>query len=352
MKIVSLTIDGRPVEVPQGTTVLEAARQVGIEIPTLCHHVDLSIAGACRMCVVEVEGNKKNLPAACAQPAMEGMVVHTNSPRVREARKVVLELMVANHPLDCLTCEANGNCKLQQYCYEYGVKEATFTGERRRYTVDEGNPFIERDMEKCILCGKCVRVCHEVQGVGAIDYTERGFDTKVTTFMDNGLAESPCVSCGQCIYMCPVGALTAKPSKGKGRDYEVEKVVTTCGYCGVGCQLAFNVKDDHIVGVTNVPDSHNQGYLCVKGRFGYEFVDSPDRLTTPLIKENGEFREASWEEALDLVAQKLGEVKAQYGPDALAGLSSARVTNEENYLFQKFFRAVIGTNNVDHCARL
>lgn len=352
MRFLSLTIDGRQVEVAEGTTVLEAARKLGIEIPTLCYDNDLSIAGACRLCIVEVEGNNKNLPASCALPVAEGMVVHTNSPKVREARKIILELLLANHPLDCLTCEANGRCKLQQYCYEYGVKESRFSGERRHFAIDDNHPFIERDLEKCILCGKCVRVCQEVQGVGAIDYSGRGFDTKVATFMDRSLADSPCVSCGQCIYMCPVGALTAKPSKGKGRDFEVTKVVTTCGYCGVGCQLALNVKDDKIVGVTNVPDSHNQGYLCVKGRFGYEFVDDPERLTTPLIKENGKFREASWEEALDLVAQKFNEIRAKYGPDALAGVSSARVTNEENYLFQKFFRAVIGTNNVDHCARL
>lgn len=352
MKMVNLTIDGCQVEVPQGATVLEAAQQIGIEIPTLCYEKDLSLGTACRMCVVEVEGNKKNLPAACAQPAMEGMIVHTNSPKVRDARKMILELMVANHPLDCLTCEANGRCKLQQYCYEYGVKESTFTGERRRFTVDDGNPFIERDLEKCILCGLCVRVCDEVQGVAAIDYTDRGFDTKVTTFMDRGLDDSPCVSCGQCVYYCPVGALTAKPSKGKGRDFEVQKIPTTCGYCGVGCQLALNVKNDKIVGITNIPDNHNQGYLCVKGRFGYDFVDSPERLTSPLIKKEGEFVEASWDEALGLVAQKLGEVRDEYGPDAIAGLSSARTTNEENYLFQKFFRAVIETNNIDHCARL
>jgi predicted molibdopterin-dependent oxidoreductase YjgC len=350
--MVSLTIDGRPVEVPQGATVLDAARKLGIDIPTLCYEKDLSIAGACRLCVVELEGFKKNLPASCALPAAEGMVVFTDSPKVQEARRVLLELIIANHPLDCLTCEANGKCKLQEYCYRYGVKDSRYEGEQRRYTIDEGNPFIERDMEKCILCGKCVRVCHEVQGVGAIDFAKRGFDTKIATFFDRSLCDSPCVSCGQCIYMCPVGALTAKQSKGKGRDFEVEKVLTTCGYCGVGCQLAFNVKNDKIVGVTNVADSHNQGYLCVKGRFGYEFVDSPDRLTTPLIKKNGEFVEASWEEALDLVADKFRQIKADYGPQALAGLASARVTNEENYLFQKFFRAVIGTNNVDHCARL
>lgn len=352
MKMVEFTIDGRQGSVPAGTTILEAAKSLGIEIPTFCHDRDLVTAGACRICVVEVEQIKKNFPAACAQPVGPGMVIHTNSPAVREARRTILELIIANHPLDCLTCEANGKCKLQQYCYEYGVKDTPYEGECRQHTIDGSSPFIERDMDKCILCGKCVRVCSEVQGVSAIGYIDRGFDTKIGTLFDGKLVDSPCESCGQCIYMCPVGALTAKPSHGLGRDYEVEKVTTTCPYCGVGCQLALNVKNDTIVGVTNVPDSPNQGYLCVKGRFGYEFVHSEERLTTPLIKKNGKFEEATWDEALDLVADKLGTIKADYGPDAIAGLASAKCTNEENYLFQKLMRAVIGTNNVDHCARL
>ena len=352
MKMVELTIDGRQVSVPEGTTILEAAESLGIEIPTLCHDRDLIVAGACRLCVVEVEQIKKNLPAACAQPVGAGMVVHTNNPRVREARRTVLELIIANHPLDCLTCEENGKCKLQKYCYEYGVQDSPYEGETREYEIDDSNPFIERDMTKCILCGKCVRVCAEIQGVNAIDFINRGFDTKIGTFYDGELIDSPCLYCGQCIYMCPVGALAAIPSRGLGRDYDVEKVATTCPYCGVGCQLALNVRNDRIVGVTNIADSHNQGYLCVKGRFGYEFVHSPDRLTKPLIKRNGKFEQASWDEALDLVAEKLGAIKAEYGPDAIAGLTSAKCTNEENYLFQKFVRAVIGTNNIDHCARL
>jgi predicted molibdopterin-dependent oxidoreductase YjgC len=350
--MVDITIDGRPCSVPAGTTILEAAKSLGIEIPNFCYDRDLVTAGACRICVVEVEQIKKNFPAACAQPVGPGMVIHTNSPAVREARRTILELIIANHPLDCLTCEANGKCKLQQYCYEYGVKDTPYEGECRQHTIDGSSPFIERDMDKCILCGKCVRVCSEVQGVSAIGYIDRGFDTKIGTLFDGKLVDSPCESCGQCIYMCPVGALTAKPSHGLGRDYEVEKVTTTCPYCGVGCQLALNVKNDTIVGVTNVPDSPNQGYLCVKGRFGYEFVHSEERLTTPLIKKNGKFEEATWDEALDLVAGKLSAVKADYGPDAIAGLASAKCTNEENYLFQKLMRAVIGTNNVDHCARL
>ena len=352
LKMVECTIDGQQVSVAVGTTILEAAESLGIEIPTLCHDRDLSLAGACRMCVVEVEQIKKNLPAACAMPVGAGMTIHTNSPKVREARQTILELIIANHPLECLTCEKNGDCKLQDYCYEYGVQETPYEGERRKFTVDDNNPFIERDLDKCILCGKCVRVCAEIQGVHAIDFINRGFDTKIGTFYDGELIDSPCVYCGQCVYMCPVGALTPIPSKRLGRSYDVDKIQTTCPYCGVGCQMELNVKDDKIVGVSNVPDSHNQGYLCVKGRFGYEFVHSSDRLTKPLIKKNGQFEEASWDQALDLVAEKFAAIKSEFGPDAIAGLTSAKCTNEENYLFQKLMRAVIGTNNVDHCARL
>lgn len=355
MENVTLTIDGIEVTVPKGTTVLEAATQAGILIPTLCHDPELSKPGACRLCVVEIQG-MRNLPASCVTEATEGMVVATATPDVHEARKTNLELLLANHPEDCLTCHKNGVCKLQEYAYLYGAEFEAFKGEKHTYPIeDDDNPFIIRDMNKCVLCGKCVRMCAEVQGNNAVDFINRGFMSKVSPAMDAPLGEtdlSNCVFCGNCVAVCPVGALTEKNMVGKGRSWEIEKVTTTCPYCGVGCNFDLNVKDGKVVGVTSTDGDANGRLLCVKGRFGYGFIHNPDRLQHPLIKKDGEFVAATWQEALDLVAAKLGKVKEQYGPDGLAVLSSARCSNEENYLLNKFSRAVLGTNNIDHCARL
>ncbi len=351
MADVTLTIDGKKVVVPKGATIHDAAQAAGVFIPTFCHDPELSKPGACRICVVEVPG-MRNLPASCVTEAAEGMVVHTSSPAVIEARKTILELLLENHPNDCLTCAKSGECLLQDYAYLYGVRFGAFGGERHRYPVEEENNFIIRDMNKCILCGKCVRACAERQARHIIDFTCRGFNTKVATAMDQPLTDSDCIFCGSCVAVCPTGALLEKAMLGKGRRWEIGKVRTTCPFCGVGCNFDLNVKDGKVIGVTANPDSPVNGRdLCVKGRFGIDYVHSPDRLTTPLIKKDGRFVEADWDEALDLVAQKLGEVKAAFGPDAVAALSSARCTNEENYLLQKFMRAVIGTNNIDHCAR-
>lgn len=354
MSKVTLTIDGIQITVPKGTTVLEAAEQAGIFIPTLCHDPELSKPGACRLCVVEIPG-ARNLPASCVTEATEGMVVYSASPAVIEARKTILELLLANHPEDCLTCHKSGNCKLQDYAYYYGVRQDAYKGEKHNYPIEDDNPFIVRDMNKCILCGKCIRVCEEIQGNNAIDFAFRGFSSKVGPAMGTTLSDtelSNCVFCGNCIAVCPVGALTEKAMLGKGRQWEVEKFTTTCPYCGVGCQFDLNVKDGKVIGVTSTQGDVNGRFLCVKGRFGYGFIHHPDRLTTPLIKKDGEFVEATWDEAIGLVVKKLGEAKDTYGPDSIAMLSSARATNEENYLMNKLARAVIGTNNIDHCARL
>jgi formate dehydrogenase alpha subunit len=351
MPTVTLTVDGKQVTVPKGTTILKAAQKAGAFIPTLCHDDELSSPGACRICVVEVKGARA-LVASCVAAANEGMVVETASPQVIEARKTILELILANHPEDCLTCHKSGDCKLQDYAYFYDVKPGNFQGEAHQYDLEDDNLFIVRDMNKCILCGKCVRVCEEKQGRAVIDFAYRGFKTKISTALDQHLAESVCVSCGSCVAVCPTGALTEKAMLGKARKWEVEKVRTTCPFCGVGCNFDLNVKDGKVVGVTSNPDSPVNGRdMCVKGRFGADYVHSPRRLTKPLIKKNGEFVESSWDEALDLVAGKLSEIKQKHGGDAIAALSSARCTNEENYLMQKFMRAAIGTNNVDHCAR-
>lgn len=354
--MVTLTVNGKQIQAPKGSTILEACRLNGIEVPTLCYDPDLRLAGSCRMCLVEVKGRPLFL-ASCVAPAENGMVVETESADIVEARQVVLELLAARHDFNCQTCEKNGDCKFQDYCYQYGVKDTRFTdGGRHVYPIDDPNPFIERDYNKCIMCTRCVRACEEITNARAINVKDRGHNAKIATAFDGNLADSPCVFCGQCVMVCPVGALTSKVSAGKGRAYEVDKVVTTCTYCGTGCTLELNVKENRVVGVTSNRSEEyspvNKGALCVKGRFGWDFIHSPDRLTTPLIKENGEFREASWDEALDLVAARLKTIKEDSGPDSMAVFTSARITNEENYLAQKFTRAVLGTNNVDHCARL
>lgn len=357
MGTITVTIDGQQVEVDQQATLLDAANKVDIEIPTLCYHPDLTLHGSCRICVVE-DAESGNLLASCATPVTDGMKIKTITDKVIEARKMNLELLLSDHPNDCMTCEADGACDLQELVYEYDVSEPSFgLMEEGKFEVKNENPFIEFDSNKCILCGKCVRVDNEVQCSGAIDFIERGFSSKVAVPFDQDLGAdfSSCVFCGQCVEMCPTGALTYKPAKGQGREYELEKVETTCPYCGVGCQIELQVKDNKIVQVGSIYDEDHPnpvGETCVKGRFAYDFVDHPERLTKPLIKKDGEFEEVSWDEALDYTAQKLGKIKEEDGGEAIAGLTSARCSNEENYIFQKFMRGALGTNSVDHCARL
>jgi formate dehydrogenase major subunit len=348
-----VTINGKACKAEAGQTVLQVAGDNGINIPTLCHLPELTPCGACRVCLVEVEG-MQNLVAACSHPAAEGMKILTHSERVLNARRFVVELLLSDHPLDCMTCEKAGDCALQNLAYDLGLTGSRMEGERHHYPIDDSNPFIVRDYNKCILCRRCIRACDEITGIVALAQSNRGFDTKVATDFDGTLQDSNCVFCGQCVQVCPVGALTAKKGKGLARSWETKKVRTTCPYCGVGCQLNLHVKGEQIVKITGVEDGMpNQGRTCVKGRFGYDFIYSKDRLTTPLIRqENGEFKEASWDEALDLVASKFKEIIKESGPDAVAGISCARSINEDSYNMQKLFRAVFQTNNIDHCARV
>ena len=352
MQEVNLSIDGRQVTVPGGFTILQAAARLGIKIPTLCHLWELAPASACRICVVEVEG-MRNLAAACSHPVSAGMKVITDTERVLKARRLVVELLLSDHPLGCMTCERTGDCTLQDLAYSMGLTGSRFAGKQHQYPVDLANPFIVRDYNKCILCERCVRACSEVQEINAIEYTHRGFDTKVSVPFDGGLKESDCVFCGQCVQVCPTGALTEKKACGMGRAWEIKKVRTTCPYCGVGCQMWLHVnKDGRITKSTAVRDgAPNKGRLCVKGRFGYDFIYSEERLKTPLIRENGALREASWDEALNLIADKFREIIAEHGPDAIAGVSCSRSINDDSYQMQKLFRSVIGTNNIDNCAR-
>jgi len=345
---VTLNVDGRTVTVPEGATVLEAARSAGIYVPTLCHDDDLEPYGACRMCIVEIEG-MKGLPTACTTRAADGMVVRTDTDEVNRVRRTICEMLIADHPADCLTCSSNQRCELQKVASYLGVTQQRMEKTLAEPVLDESNPFFTRDLSKCILCGRCVRACRELRAVGAIEIIGRGYESHVGTFEDRPIQESVCESCGECVDRCPVGALSVK----KEALPPTREVKTTCPYCGCGCGLVLGVRGGRIVRVGGDREHPvNRGSLCVKGRFGLDFVHSPDRLTRPLIRRGGRLEEAGWDEALDLVARRLGEIKREHGPDALAGLSSAKCTNEENYLFQKLVRAAFGTNNVDHCARL
>lgn len=343
MATIKLTINGRQIEARKGMTVLEVAQEAGIYIPTLCADPDLEPYGSCRLCVVEIE-KMRGLPTACTTPATDGMVVNTDTPAVDAVRRLAAELLIADHPAECLTCVKNQNCELQKIAAYLGITELHFPKTTPKYEIDDSNPFFNLDRNKCVLCAKCVRACNEITGVGAIDLIARGYQTKVATFGDKPLFESICRSCGECMVRCPVGALALKEVHQPDKE-----VKTTCPYCGVGCQMYLGVKNNKIVSVRGDRDNElNRGRLCVKGRFGInEFVNSKERLTTPLIKKDGQFVEANWDEALDLVAGKLNALK-----DRTAVIASAKCTNEDNYVIQKFARAVVGTHSVDHCARL
>ena len=349
-KDVKLTIDSVEVTVPQGTMVFQAARSAGIDIPHLCHEpeLDLSPTAACRLCVVEVEGAAA--PAAsCACPAIEGMVVRTDTVALREIRQMIIELLLSDHPHDCPECDQSGDCALEEYAYEFGVRKRREATKAGFIPPAADAPMLDYDRSKCIMCGRCVAVCQNVQEAGAVDFQGRGFDAEIGLPPGLSREESDCELCGNCVAVCPTGAVAGCRMVGiRGAT----KVRTTCGYCGVGCQFDLNVRDGRVVGVTTTSDNPVNGkWLCVKGRFGYEFIDHPDRLTTPLIRRNGQLEPATWDEALGYVASRLTEIKAANGPDAIGFMSSSRCTNEENYLLGKLARAVIGTNNVDQCAR-
>jgi formate dehydrogenase alpha subunit len=333
----------------------------GVEISHLCYHPSLTAAGACRLCVVEVEG-VPDLVTSCSASATEGMVVWTRTEKVDWARRAALEVILSSHPLACPACEKNGDCALQAYAHRYRATGCDAAAERRSARPEDpdpfrSNPFFEHAPEKCILCGRCVRVCREVQAVGALTLAGHGLAGKVTTPYGVPLEETGCSFCGNCVGVCPVGALSPKLGKDERRGGGLRTVETVCPYCGVGCRLDLKVKSGRIVaadggGGDGGGGAPSNGLLCVKGRFGWDFVHHPDRLTTPLVRRNGDLAVASWDEALATVAGRLKEIAGAHGPDAVAGLASGKCTNEENYLFQKLMRAGLGTNNVDQCARL
>ena len=340
--MVNLIIDDKQVTAPKTATIYEAAKMNGINIPILCHDKKLKPFGACRMCLVEVEQMKGRQIPACTTPATEGMIIRTATPDIIKARKMVLELLLLNHPLDCPVCDKSGDCDLQNLTYEYKVNSNRFTDEKFNHEIDYNNPLIERDMNRCVLCGKCARICDEIVSFGALTFIDRGIDTKIGCEFDDPLN---CEFCGSCISVCPVGALLARPFKHKARFWAMTKHTSVCGYCGTGCNLTLGVKDNKVL--TTIYDENqgfHKGQLCVRGRFGYQFINSPKRLTNPLVRKNGKLIETSWDEALNLVAGRL-----KNGAD-VAALATPRLTNEELSLFKKMLVENVGTNNFDHAA--
>jgi len=361
---IKITINEKTIDAQIGQTLLETARNNAINIPTLCYHRDLTPDGNCRICVVEVKG-QRFLQAACVTNVWNGMEVWTDSKRVLNARRTTLEMMLAHHPQDCLVCEANATCELQDLAYDYQVKIPDWGSKGTRYVIDsDPNPFIRVDFNKCILCRRCILACEEIQGRSVWGVAFRGINEEIVAGAGTTMLEARCESCGQCVAYCPTGALSDKMSYGLGRTHQVQKVLTTCTYCGVGCQFDLNVKDDRIIGVTSNPDAPVNGMaLCVKGRYGYDFVHHPDRLTKPRVrkyllegqtrpKDRGEWVEVDWKTALNITAEKLNHYRDTNGSDSIGILASAKCLNEDNYVMNKFARQVIGTNNIDHCARL
>ena len=350
METVTITLNGREVSGYPGMTVLELARESDVNIPTLCHDPHLAPVGACRICLVEDE-RIGALMASCVAPIAPGMVINTQSPRVIEHRKTIVKLMLASHPDSCLVCDKGNRCQLRQIASDMGIGLVDFQRIPQMATIEEVNPFIERDLSKCILCAKCIRACQELVVEGAIDYFQRGFIAKAATLGDLPLEDSECTFCGTCLALCPTGALMEKEKIYRGTTKTT--IETTCPFCGCGCSICLEVKDNHIVRVTpGKEDVVNHGTLCVRGSYGYDFVHSPDRLTKPLVKANDSFEEVSWEQALEHVATEFKRIKEEHGANSLAVLGSSKCTNEENYLLQRFARCVLGTNNTDNGSRL
>ncbi len=340
--MVNLTIDDKQVTAPKNATIYDAAKINGIKIPILCHDKKLKPFGACRMCLVEVEQMKGRQIPACTTPVTEGMIIRTATPDIIKARKMVLELLLLNHPLDCPVCDKSGDCDLQNLTYEYQVNSNRFSDEKFNHEIDYNNPLIERDMNRCVLCGKCARICDEIVSYGALTFIDRGIETKIGCEFEDGLN---CEFCGSCISVCPVGSLLARPFKHKARFWAMTKHKSVCGYCGTGCNLTLGVKDNKVL--TTIYDEDqgfHKGQLCVRGRFGYQFINSTKRLTKPLIKKNGVLTEATWDEALEAVAVRMK------GGSAVGALATPRLTNEELSLFKQLLTEKVGTANFDHSA--
>ena len=382
-KTVTLTIDGMSVNVPEGTSLMRAAVDAGVRVPKLCATDSLEPFGSCRLCLVEIEG-RRGFPASCTTPAEAGMVVHTQTPKLQELRKGVMELYISDHPLDCLTCSANGNCELQTQAgvvglrnVRYGVGGQVVDGvagahhcashtpvpqlgmqggvqANPLFTLkDESNPYFSYDPSKCIVCNRCVRACEETQGTFALTITGRGFESRVSAGQSQPFMDSDCVSCGACVQACPTATLQEKSIIELGQP--THSLVTTCAYCGVGCGFKAEMKGNTVVRMVPWKDGKaNEGHSCVKGRFAWGYATHQDRITAPLVRERitDPWREVSWDEAIGFAASRFKAIQAAHGPDSVGGITSSRCTNEEVYLVQKLVRAAFGNNNVDTCARV
>lgn len=359
-----LSINGLSIEVPEGTMVLRAAEKLGITIPTLCDHPDLSPFGGCRLCLVQVKGGR-GMSAACALPVSEGMEISTESEALFQARKEIMEFLLTFYHDSGYVDGQKEETQFMSWVRHFGLDPVKSQSAEPRYAVDsDPNPVVWNDLNKCILCSRCIRACEEVQGRFVWGLTNRGFESQISAGANTDMLSARCESCGACVAYCPTGALDNKPSIGAGKPDKL--VTTTCSYCGVGCQFDLNVKDGKVVRVTSNPNAPVNGmHLCVKGRYGYDYIHHSERLLKPRVRryllENGsrqvdgpgwEWVETDWETALDVSAAKLSAIRGQYGPDSIGVLTSAKCTNEENYLMNKLARQVIGTHNIDHCARL
>ena len=354
--LVTLTIDGRQVTVPAGTSVMRAAAECGGSIPKLCATDNVAAFGSCRMCLVEIDG-RRGTPASCTTPAEAGMVVHTQTPRLEKLRRGVMELYISDHPLDCLTCSANNDCELQDTAAQVGLRDVRYGYDGANHlglAPDTSNPYFVFDPSKCIACSRCVRACDEVQGTLALTIDGRGFASKVSAGQaGDDFLSSECVSCGACVQACPTATLQEKAVKEIGKPERA--VVTTCAYCGVGCTFRAEMRGEQLVRMVPWKDGKaNRGHSCVKGRFAWGYANHQDRILKPMIRDsiNQPWREVSWEQALSFTAARLNAIKAQYGARALGGITSSRCTNEETFLVQKLVRSGFGSNNVDTCARV
>jgi NADH dehydrogenase/NADH:ubiquinone oxidoreductase subunit G len=340
-KKISLKIDGRDIEVPEGTNLIDAAESSGIHIPNLCYLKGTRGVGACRLCLVEIQGMKSPM-ISCTTKAKDGMVVNTKTENIEELRKFVIDLVLSMHPLDCMTCTKAGVCNLQKYAYDFGLKESTFTRKKFGYPVDEANPFIKRDPDYCILCGRCVRVCKE-QGTNVLDFMGRGVGAKVATAKDKPLQDSDCTFCGSCVDVCPVNALLEADRWRKGREWEYEKRKSVCLLCGNGCDIVASIKDDGIVKVNaGAPDGSVEKYICATGRFGFDSVASDIRVTAPLKRVDGELKETTWKDALKTVAEKLKKSGKNSG-----FISTAGILNQDAFVLSRFASDVVKTKNIN-----
>jgi len=344
---ITLSINGRNITCPPGTTILEAAEQHGIQIPKLCYHPDLKPFGACRLCLVEDE-KAGRIMASCVTPVAQDMSILTESPRVNKHRRNIVRLMIAEHPESCIFCSKGNRCQLRQIAAKLGIGETNLYPMPNYKPLEQANPFIIRDLSKCILCGKCIRADHELVVVGAIDYNQRGFKSRPVALHDLGLEHSDCTFCGTCVSMCPTGALSPNNTRYVGTPQRESRSI--CGFCGVGCSLSMGVVDEQVIEVnpSHISDTVNGATLCVRGHFAHDFLNASERLRSPLIRKDGELVSASWGETLEVVARRLLEIKRENGPQNVAFLGSSKCTNEENYLFQKIARVVLETNNVDN----